>query len=74
MYTIKTTSEGVIDTGLIFKLRYPLFRTAQDSLDRFCELKAIASSLPQNKDTAPVLMSLFQECDYILNVLEGYDS
>lgn len=62
-----------IKTNLEFALRYPLHKTVTSALNRFHQLQDYVDKLPKSESNRDLIFRCLNECDFILNTLEGYD-
>ena len=65
--------ENIVSCNLEFKLRYPLYKTITAALDRFHDLHKVVESIPKDASNRDLMFKYLNECDFILNTLEGYD-
>lgn len=59
--------------NLTFKLRYPLYKTVNSALKQFHGLQQIVETTPKTDANRDFIFGCLNECDFILNILEGYD-
>lgn len=72
-YTMFVDEADTVSLNINFKLRYPLYKTVTAALKRFHALQQIAEATPKEDANRDFIFGCLNECDFILNTLEGYD-
>ena len=72
-FVMNSDDTHFLKLNLIFSLPYPIYKNCDSALNRLNDLHSVLEKLERTKENAQLARSIYNECDFILNTLEGYD-